>query len=146
MKNILISFMLLTFVQPLLAADNFVDEFICAKITLPGDFDNGLDVVIQVDKIAKERRALVIENGIMGPNEIANFKIPPYQPYIQSTPQPLNPILYATYDVNGLFLTMEVTYNNCGKMIASGPGHVHIDFPDHRPIDAVVECTNANNH
>jgi hypothetical protein len=140
MKNVLFGLLALVVAQPAFSSDKFENEIVCAKVTQPGEADSGLDVIIQSNPTAWVKRAAIVENGYLGPREIGHFQIPLDQPKV-STPSFFNSNRVATYEVNGLILTMEVA-DAKGQVIV-GPAQAHIELNGYEAIDVELNCQKA---
>lgn len=141
MKSALLSLLVLVVVQPAFSSDKFENEIVCGKVMQPGEADSGLDVIIQSNPTAWVKRASIMENGYLGPQEIGSFQIPLDQPKV-STPSFFNSNRVATYEVAGLVLTMEVADQNGQQVL--GPAQAHIELPGYEALDVELTCKRVN--
>ena len=141
MKNLVFGLLALTFVQPAFSSDRFEDAIVCAKVTQPGEADNGLDVIIQTNPTAWVKRIAIVENGYLGPREIGSFQVTVDQPSV-STPSFFNSNRVATYEAKGFVLTMEVA-DQKGEHVL-GPAQAHIELPSYEAIDLGLNCKRVN--
>jgi hypothetical protein len=141
MNSLLFGLVALAFVQPAFSSDNFENQIVCAKVTQPGEADNGLEIIIQTNPTAWVKRAAIVENGYLAPREIGSFNIPLHQPNV-STPSFFNSNRIATYSVYGFFLTMEVADQNGQQVL--GPAQAHVELQGYEPLEVDLTCKRVN--
>lgn len=119
--------------------DRLVDEIACKKITVPGEVDSALMLVLQSNKTAWAKNVAVIESGWAGRRHIANILVP-LNPVVRRDNRGFIPEDVLTYAGNGLILEIHVL-RIAGRSLNGA--FAKLSLPGYEPENIVLNCDYA---
>lgn len=131
MRNLIIGLVLLLGSSSVSGSDEFKTEVICHKVLQSGEADSGMEILIQTHPTAWMKRIRIMENGFMGPRDLATYHVPVDQPKISEG--------QAIYKAEGLLLTMDVGGPTCAQI--PGRATASIQFAEDDVMVVELNCS-----